>query len=584
VAGVRLEDIGNVMGDGGLSAAGGSARLQFLGSTERARKIYYVAAAVMAALIPLILFAGLWVRTLLNQNERELRSFLDARAASLSARLDAEMEEEFSVLRAIASLDSLDAPDLAAFRTSAGRMISVIPQWSMLSLVDPTSLQQLVNTLGPASPDLPPGISRDIVGQVSRDRQPAIATSFAPGVSQGGAVLLYLPVIRNDAVRYVLVAALKAEAVQDLLQQGLEPKLLTVVIDKRNRILARSRGLGDFLGRETNNSFQDAVDGRASGLFMAETLDNQHVFTVFQRSPLTGWVTVAAADRRQYDLDTQRSTWTLVGTGALSLTLAGVLAVFLFYNVMERRVSDERLAASRALGELDARLLTTTQEALAEQRKASSEREVLLREIYHRVKNNLQIIQSLLQLGSRNLSTEQREPFESAIRRIGAMARVHTLLYKSPDLASIDFKDYLEELVRETAEGFGADVRGIRTELDAESMRVPLDTAVPLAFITVEILTNAFKHAFPDRAQGVIAVRCRQEDGTGILTISDSGVGIPKERAGSRRPLGLTLVHKLVEQIGGSLETPAPGGSRYEVAFPLVPHQQATVLPPAPRA
>jgi two-component sensor histidine kinase len=572
------------MGDGGLSAAGGSARLQFLGSTQRARKVYYVAAAVMAALIPLILFAGLWVRTLLNQNERELRSFLDARASSLSARIDAEMEEEFSVLRAIASLDSLDAPDFAAFRTSAGRMISVIPQWSMLSLIDPASLRQLVNTLDPASPNLPPGISRDIVGQVSRDRQSAIATSFASGVGQGGAVLLYLPVIRNDAVRYVLVAALKAEAVQDLLLQGQEPKLLTVVIDKRNRILARSRGLGDFLGRDANDSFQDAVDGRASGLFMAETLENQHVFTVFQRSPLTGWITVAAADRRQYDLDTQRSTWTLVGTGALSLTLAGVLAVFLFYNVMERRVSDERLAASRALGELDARLLTTTQEALAEQRKAASEREVLLREIYHRVKNNLQIIQSLLQLGSRNLNTEQREPFESAIRRIGAMARVHTLLYKSPDLASIDFKDYLEELVRETAEGFGADVRGIRTDLEAESMRVPLDTAVPLAFITVEILTNAFKHAFPDRAQGVIVVRCRQEDAMGVLTISDNGVGVPKEQTGSRRPLGLTLVHKLVEQIGGSLESPAPGGSRYEVAFPLVPHQQATVLPPAPRS
>jgi two-component sensor histidine kinase len=317
-------------------------------------------------------------------------------------------------------------------------------------------------------------------------------------------------------------------------------------------------------------------------MFVAETLESERLVTVFRRSPITGWVSVAAADREQVDIASERSRWTLVGTGALSLTLAGVLAVFLFYNVVERRVSDERLAASRALGELDARLLTTTQDALSEQRKAASEREVLLREIYHRVKNNLQIIQSLLQLGSRNLSADQREPFEGAIRRIGAMARVHTLLYKSPDLASIDFKEYLEDLVRETAEGFGADMRGIVTKLDAQNMRVPLDTAVPLAFITVEILTNAFKHAFTGRRSGEIIVTARQDGESGVLTIEDNGIGLPPEQEGSKRSLGLTLVRKLVEQIGGDLEIPPPGQSRYRVTFPLVPHQQATVLPPAP--
>ena len=183
-----------------------------------------------------------------------------------------------------------------------------------------------------------------------------------------------------------------------------------------------------------------------------------------------------------------------------------ILAVFLFYNVMERRVSAERLAASRALSDLDARLLATTQEALAEQRKASSEREVLLREIYHRVKNNLQIVQSLLRLGSRDLGPDQRDAFESAIRRIGAMARVHTLLYSSADLASIDLREYLDGLSKEVADAFGAQERGIRTVVEADAMRVPLDTAVPLAFIAVEVLTNAFKHAFPAGRGGTIKV------------------------------------------------------------------------------
>jgi two-component sensor histidine kinase len=150
------------------------------------------------------------------------------------------------------------------------------------------------------------------------------------------------------------------------------------------------------------------------------------------------------------------------------------------------------------------------------------------------------------------------------------MARVHSLLYRSPDLASIDFKDYLEDLVDETADGFGADLRSIRTELEAQSMRVPLDTAVPLAFITVEILTNAFKHAFPHQRGGTVRVALRQEGENGVLTISDDGVGVPASDGG-RKPLGLTLVRKLVEQVGGTLEPPEPGRSTYRVVFPLAP-------------
>jgi two-component sensor histidine kinase len=268
------------------------------------------------------------------------------------------------------------------------------------------------------------------------------------------------------------------------------------------------------------------------------------------------------------DKFSKRSVWATIAAGALSLILAGILAVFIVHTVMERRVSDERLAASRALGELDARLLKTTQEALGEQRKASSEREVLLREIYHRVKNNLQIVQSLLRLGSRELSLEQREPFESAVRRIGAMARVHTLLYNSPDLGSIDFKIYLDEVLKELADAFDADQRGVETVLDAESMRVPLDTAVPLAFIAVELLTNAYRHAFPQGRRGRVTVELKGDEPFGVLRIHDNGVGFDRETAPKRR-LGLTIVRKLAQQIGAGLAEPEDGSSFYTIRFPL---------------
>jgi two-component sensor histidine kinase len=577
------------MGEGGLTRSGGLAGLQSRGRTDRARTLYFIAAAVLAALIPIILFAGLWMREILDQNERELQAYLSLRTSNLSAHLDAEIAQQFANLKAIASVPSLDGPDLAMFQTTASRMMASIPQWAVIALIEPTTGRQILNSLYPVGADLPTTTAPEVIRQVAEEREPAVSTRYAgqEGLYDRNSILLFVPVIRESAVRYVLMAAMKAEVVQQLLLAVRENELLSVVVDEDDRILARSRGLEDFLGRLASEQLRRSTADRSSGLFVARTRDDQDVFTAFHRSELTGWLSVIESDRQQFEAMTERSTWALIGTGALSLTLAGILAVFLFYNVMERRVSDERLAASRALGELDARLLATTQQALSEQRKSASEREILLREIYHRVKNNLQIVQSLLRLGSRDLRDDQREPFESAIRRIGAMAGVHSLLYKSPDLASIDFKDYLRDVVRETAEGFESDLRGIRTEIEAQSMRVPLDTAVPLAFITVEILTNAFKHAFPNHEAGVISVTVRQEGDRGVLTIADNGVGVPLE-AGPKRPLGIALVDKLIEQIGGTLEAPPPGQSTYRVTFPLTAPQQSllpeTAQRPGPEA
>jgi two-component sensor histidine kinase len=401
-------------------------------------------------------------------------------------------------------------------------------------------------------------------------------------------VVLYAPVIRGGEVRWVLAAAMGAEALQAaLVEDGGDPAVLTLVVDENGLVLARSRSPEAQIGRPATPSMRDGLAGRPAGSFRALTLEGREVSATFQRSLLTGWSAVAALDRRELDALTRRTLWATVAAVVLSLTLAGVLAVFLLSHVVERRLSDERLLASRALGDLDARLLAKSQEALADQRRAATEREVLLREIYHRVKNNLQIVQSLLRLGSRDLRPEQREPFEGAVRRIGAMARVHTLLYNSPDMSSIDLKEYLEGLVRETADAFDAEVRGIRPVLEVESMRIPLDTAVPLAFIAVEFLTNAFRHGFPPGRGGTVTVRAAQEGEDGVLVVSDDGVGLgPEGRpAGGRRPMGLSIAARLVQQIGGTLETPGPGGSLYRVTFPLgenAPRVGQTPGPPIP--
>jgi two-component sensor histidine kinase len=537
---------------------------------SRLRKVYFAAAAVLAALIPLIILGGLWLRSELRESQRDLAEFLASRAGALSQRVDADIQQEITVLQALAALPSLDGPDLAAFHGQMLRLVSAMPEWAYLSLAAPEG-RQLINSLRPTGEPLPP-LDAELMRRVTETRRPLVDPNFAvsnDALYPGPTILLCVPVVRDGLAKLVLVAAVKLDHLQRLVrEQASDPRLLSVLVDDRGTILARSHGAERFVGKEANNSLRDQTAGRVSGIFSASTLDDRDVMTTFQRSPVTGWMAVVAADRSHFDQLASRSTWATVAAGLLSLTLAAILAVFIVYNVVERRITRERLAASRALGDLDTRLLATTQEALAEQRKAASEREVLLREIYHRVKNNLQIVQSLLRLGSRDLNDEQREPFENAVRRIGAMARVHTLLYNSPDLASIDFKEYLDGLVREIADAFGAEERGITTVVEAEPMRIPLDTAVPVAFIATELLTNAYKHAFPGERRGSITVAAGRENGKGVITIMDNGVGLPADGS-SKRPLGLTIVAKLVQQIAGTLDEPGPGESRFRVTFPL---------------
>ena len=530
-------------------------RQRYFGLTRKQlQTLYLVAATGLAALVPLIFFAGYWVQSELGKSRRDVDIFIGAQSTSLSQRIDAAIAQQLSALHALAALPSLDQ-DAGRFQTAAKQVSSAMAQWSALSLVDPNG--GLVFTTGAADPR----IDADLVRRAAAGRRPLIETT-KPAAGSPGGILLYEPVERASGVIHVFILDFDPSDIRSVLTKATGQEVSSLLIDRDGLLLASSAADASV----APSLLQDLND-KTSGI-LRRTLDGEPMTTSFTRSELTGWTALVSITRHRSDSLFARPIWATVAAGTLSLLIAGILAVFITHNVAERRVAEERLAASRALGELDARLLATSQEALNDQRKAASEREVLLREIYHRVKNNLQIVQSLLRLGSRDLTPDQREPFENAVRRIGAMARVHTLLYNSPDLASIDFKEYLEELVKELSDSFAAEDRDIDARLDAEAMRMPLDTAVPLAFIAVEILTNAYKHAFPKGQGGRIGIQLRREGDAALLRIEDNGVGMAAQTSSKRR-LGLTIVRKLVQQIGGELEEPSAGSSAFVIRFPI---------------
>lgn len=219
--------------------------------------------------------------------------------------------------------------------------------------------------------------------------------------------------------------------------------------------------------------------------------------------------------------------------------------------------------------------ITDRKRAEEQIRAALEEKEVLFKEINHRVKNNLQVIDSLLSLQIRQIGDAQgREVLEESRHRIQAMALVHEMLYRSESPARIDFREYLNNLTAHLLHSYGAGARGIRIEARIAAASFGLDTAIPCGLIINELVTNSLKHAFPGERKGVIAVELQaRAEGRYCLTVRDDGGGLPAGfRIEEARTLGLRLVRTLTEQIGGKLSVPGGPGACFEIPFSLPSH------------
>jgi PAS domain S-box-containing protein len=205
-------------------------------------------------------------------------------------------------------------------------------------------------------------------------------------------------------------------------------------------------------------------------------------------------------------------------------------------------------------------------------RSSLREKEVMLKEIHHRVKNNLQIISSLLDLQSAAVTdTRVLQSFQESRHRIRSMALIHEKLYQSPDLAEVDFADYVRSLTAYLVRAYHVSEFLIALKLETEPVRLRIDTAIPCGLILNELVSNAFEHAFPNGQRGEITVRLRaEESGRGSLQVADNGVGLPVGMDWrTTSSLGLRLVHTLAQQLHGELAVETTGGASFQLSFPL---------------
>ena len=211
----------------------------------------------------------------------------------------------------------------------------------------------------------------------------------------------------------------------------------------------------------------------------------------------------------------------------------------------------------------------------AELRVAMEQQELAMQEIHHRVKNNLQIIASLLNLqASRIRLPEARSEFQAARDRVRALATVHRHLYAHGGLHTINMRLFLLELCEQLFNAMGETV-GERLSLDVEAPELEMssDQAVPLSLIVTEAVTNAIKYAFPAGRHGAITVHLREQGGGVELEIKDDGVGIPAGRSetptGTRDGIGIQLINGFARQLGAMLDVEQGAGTRYLVRMQL---------------
>jgi PAS domain S-box-containing protein len=215
--------------------------------------------------------------------------------------------------------------------------------------------------------------------------------------------------------------------------------------------------------------------------------------------------------------------------------------------------------------------ITARKQAETALRASLAEKVALLKEVHHRVKNNLQIVSSLLSLQA----SQVQEPRALAVlrdtrNRVRSMALIHETLYRSENLARVNFTNYVNNLCTHLMSAYGAEAARLQLAQRVAPVALTLDQAVPCGLIINELISNALKHAFPAGRAGQITVELRDEpnDHT-LLCVADNGVGLPDGlEIRQLETMGLQLVFKLVEQLDGALEVDRTGGTAFRIIFP----------------
>jgi len=359
----------------------------------------------------------------------------------------------------------------------------------------------------------------------------------------------------------LVVTGARVAAFADFFRTMASPDDAAVSLIRRDgRLLVRQDTAYPPLTIESPAAVLDAIAGTAPPLYEA-TAQTDGITRLYATVPVQGFPLFAS-----FGLPT-RAIWVAWGWRMLVIvaSLAAAVAIALL-----------------VLGELSRRLQHALDAAEVARSRAAADRQAMLyQELSHRVKNNLQLVESLLRLRGRGQTGDSRDSLDEVALRVNAIAEVHRQLDSASGDGTVDIARLLRRLT--TNPGIVPPERDIEVSCSTDALELAPDRAIPLALITVEALTNAVKHAFPGDRSGTdsrIDVTLRTDGITAALSISDNGVGSngsPRTDQG----LGLRLLAALASQLGGALDQRFDGGTTLSVTFPVQPGPQAPEAPAA---
>ena len=570
---------------------------------------------VVAVLVPMIVFAGIVLVALGRQQRAAVEAGAVETARALTNAVDESLLASVKVLEALATTRALDTGDLRTFHAEARRAVATQPGWSNVVLLSPDGWQ-IINTSRDVGEPLPRVLDPGSLDTVLRTRRPAVGDVVFGPILQRFTFGVRVPVIRRDAVVYVLTASVQPDSLLDvLMRQRLPESWVASVFDRHNRIAARSRSGEQFVGKLLSPEFLRLLEsGFREGWAVTHTLEGRPVYTAYARSAMTGWGIGIGIPRESVDAPLYRSLATIIG-GGIALVLVALLAAV----TLGRRISAPMVslsAAAKAFGEggglpagspaavsevEDVRRAFADAAALVEQRAAEAEassraKDEFLAILSHELRTPLNAVYGwarMLQAGQLDGAAVARA-LDVIVRQSNAQVQlIDDLLDVSRvisgkmrvDVRPVDLKAVIESVLEAVRPA--ADAKEIRLQptLDPRAGFVSGDPD-RLQQVVWNLVMNAVK--FTPRG-GRVQVQLDHVDTHVEIVVRDTGRGISRDvlpfifdrfrqgdssttRAHAGLGLGLALAKNLVELHGGTLMAHSEGedqGATFVVRLPL---------------
>ena len=313
---------------------------------------------VLVAVLPLLLFGGGVAWMIVEQKKTALADELGSLARALSVAVDHELASQISTMEVLATANSLSADRLTDFQERAQRALNANDDWLNVGLIDPHS-HQIITGAPAVRPPLPTSISPRHVDEVVRTRKPVIVGTFSSGkITKGPMILLMIPVIHSNEVRYVLGVAVNPKTFSGVfVGQQLAASWTGAIVDANMKVAGRSRDPEHYIGRHVSSALADSMAARERGMFSSVNLEGTAVYTVYSRSPVTNWSVAIGVPAPEVDGPIQRTLLQLGAAGGTLIAFALILTGWVGRVIVRRRNAYER-----ALQEGQAQLTERMQE------------------------------------------------------------------------------------------------------------------------------------------------------------------------------------------------------------------------------